>query len=55
MHLKRRYDEKNEDNGDDVDEDHDKDDEDDYICISVNFQARTSRFSVEVNLGITKI
>ena len=44
----------------DCDEDHDNDDdddenddEDDYSCNSVNFQARTSRFWIEVDLHNT--
>ena len=37
---------------DDDDEDND-DDEDDYSCNSVNFQARTSRFGMEVDLDNT--
>ena len=32
------------------DDDDDNDDEGDYSCNSVNFQARTSRFSMEVDL-----
>ena len=37
---------------DDDDDDDDNDDDDDYSCNSVNFQARTSRFCVEVNPDI---
>ena len=39
-----------DDNDDDVD---DNDDEDDYSCNSVNFQARTSKFCMEVCLDDT--
>ena len=38
---------------DSKDDDDDNDDEDDYSCNSVNFQARTSRFCIEVDLHKT--
>ena len=38
------------DDDDDDDDDDDIDDEDDYSSNSVNFQARTSRFCMEVDL-----
>ena len=41
------------DNDDDDDDNDDEDDEDDYICNSVNFQARTSRFFTQVDLHNT--
>ena len=39
-----------DDDNDDGDDDDDNDYDDDYCCNSVNFQARTSRFCMEVDL-----
>ena len=43
----------NEDDDEDNDDNDDEDDDDDYSCNSVNFQARTSRFCMEVDLHNT--
>ena len=36
--------------GDDDDDNDDEDDKDDYICKSVNFKVRTSKFCMEIDL-----
>ena len=55
LYLQYDFD-KDDDNDDDDNDDDDNDDEDDedhYSCNSVNFQARTSRFCMEVDLHNT--
>ena len=49
----RDNDDDDNDNDDDDNDNDDNDDDDDYSCNSVNFQARTSRFCVEVDLHST--
>ena len=43
-----QYDFDEDHDNDNDDDDNDDEDDDDYICNSVNFQARTTRFCMEV-------